>query len=305
MFMKKALISLLVASVLAFSFTIPAASAGGMRDKLDSLRNKIEERFNRDDAESVPKEEKKHALEKTIKGIIEKIAAMTEETGISGDEALDNLLQMITDEKGELDLSAVFGLVSIFGIGDDSDATGTEEEEISPYITAIRNRDAITDARLLEECAEMIGEGDVPFISVFSVSNEEDNIDTLLGCFNLIVYTLDGSDLKYKDSVSDIAYFVYNMDEDLNFEISEMVVARDDETLNTLCGRHGISREDFDRSTNEDDLAFFTTFDMVLFLDTHPEYERIEYNGKMYTREEMDSLNTEILEATILNAIAE
>ena len=303
--MKKSMISLLVAFVLAFSFTVPAASAGGISDKLDSLRNKIEERFSRNDAESVPKEEKKHALEKTIKGIIERIAAMTDETGVSSDEALDNVLQMITDEKGELDLSAVFGLLSFFGIGDDSDAAGTEEEEISSYITAIRNRDAITDARLLEECAEMIGEGDVPFISAFSVSNEEESIDTLLGCFNLIVYTLDGSDLKYKDSVSDIAYIVYNMDEDLNFEISEVVVARDDETLNTLCGRHGISREDFDRRTSEDDLAFFTTLDMVMFLDAHPEYERIEYNGKMYTREEMDSLNTGILEATILNAFAE
>ena len=304
MFMKKSMMSLLAAFVLAFSFTIPAASAGGMRDKLDSLMNKIEERFSRNDAESVPKEEKKYALEKTIKGIIDKIAATMDETGVSGDEALDYLMQMITDEKGELDLSAVLGLLSISQIGGDTDAADTEEEEISPYITAIRNRDAMTEAYLLKEHAEMIGEGDVPFISIFTVSNEEENIDTLLGRFTLIVYTRDGSDLKYKDSVSDIAYFVYNMDEDMNFEISEAVVAHDDETLNALCGRHGISREDFDRRTGEDALAFFTTFDMVLFLDSHPEYERIEYNGEMYTREEMDSLNTKILEETILNAVA-
>lgn len=304
MFMRKSIMSLLVAFVLAVSFTIPAASAGGMRDKLDSLREKIEERFSRDDAESVPKEEKKYALEQTIKGVIDKFAATMDETGVSGDEALDNLKQMITDEKGELDLSAVFGLLSIFGIGGNSDAADTEEEEISPYITALHNRDAITEAYLLKEHAEMIGEGDVPFISIFTVSNEEENIDTLLGRFTLIVYTLDGSDLKYKDSVSETAYFVYKMDDDQNFEISEAVTARDDETLNALCGRHGISREDFDRRTGEDDLAFFTTFDMVLFLDSHPEYERIEYNGKMYTREEMDSLNTKILEETILNAVA-
>ena len=303
--MKKSMKALLIAFVLAFTFTIPAASAGGLRDKLDGLVKKVEERFSRDEEEPVTEEGKKHALEKTVKGILNNLATQREETGISSDEALDNLMQMITDENGELDLSAVFGLLSMFGIGGDSETADTENNESGSYITALRNRDAVTEARLLEEYSDMIGEGDVPLITIFTITNDEENIDTLLGYFEVTAYTLDGANLKYKDSVSDIAYFVYNMDEDLNFEITEMVVARDDETINTLCGRHGIDRETFDRRTSKEKLDFFRTFDMVLFLENHPEYEQIEYNGEMYTKDELDALNTKLWDVMLSDAAAE
>ena len=161
----------------------------------------------------------------------------------------------------------------------------------------------MTEARLLEECADMIGEGDVPLVSTYALSNDEDTVDTLLGYFEVIVFTPDGTDLKYKNSVSDVAYFAYSMDDNLNFEITEVVVARDDETLNTLCAKHGIERESFDRRTGETHLEFFRTFDMSVFLENHPEYERIEYNGKMYTKDEMSALNTELVNVLISSSV--
>ena len=122
--MKKSLIALLMSLVLVVTLAAPA-SAGGLRDKFKTLKEKIEsaiagEEETEPEPEAEPKaepeaetedDEDKYAVEKAVKKLLIYVEDQCKENGIEPEEALDMVMTMVTDKDGNLDLSSVLGLI--------------------------------------------------------------------------------------------------------------------------------------------------------------------------------------------------
>ena len=218
------------------------------------------------------------------------------EKGIQPEEALDQVMAMVTDEEGKTDLSTVLSLTGLFGSGEtDAEPESEDEEEGLTYIQVYNMRNEAFRKVFMEEYrdADM---GDEQINLAILLTNEEDNLEEAFGVFELLTYTADGTDLKLNSREKKIAYMVFTIDDEANFELAEDLRAESDDDINALCRRHKIERDDFDYYTDDMHADWDAVYLLGAFLEDHPEYERIEFRGAMRTKEELETLEDEILD---------
>ena len=303
--MKKSFLALLMALVLVISMVAPA-SADGFVDKMRNLKDKIVSAVSGGEKKD---DEEQYAIEKMVQKLLTGVKDKCKEVGAEAEAALENVMAMITDEEGKVDVAKVISLLGLFS----SDETGMEmgaEEEIPTggYIEMLRNRGAVLQEYILNEYKDTLEPGDVQLVSYVTCSNEDDDPRFTLGYFFLMNYTLDGKDLKFKNSAGNVEYLVFDMDENLKFTLIEATPAAEGEgysaSVDAMCEKHKVTRAQFDHDTSDLQIEWEKAGTLMYFLVNHPEYERIEFNGEMKNQAEMEEIYENLFVAVMDESFA-
>ena len=302
--MKKSILALLMALVLVVSIAAPAG-ADGFMDKIRNLKDKIVSAIS---GEEKKDEENQYAVEKTVKKLLKNVENKCKELGVEPEAALEQVMGLITNEEGKVDLSKALSLISMLKPGDAG--AGTEEEEIPTggYIEMIRNRGPVLQEYIKNEYKDTLEAGDVQIVCYVTSSNEDDDLRFALGYFWLTNYTADGKDLKFKNSIGNAEYLIFDTDDDLKFTLIEATSAAEGEeysaSVDAMCEKHKVSREQFDHDTSELQRDWEEAGALMYFLEDHPEYERIEYKGELKNHDEMEEIYDNIFIAIMDEAFA-
>ena len=304
--MKKSLLAFLMALILIFTFAVPAAGASGFGDKLRNLQEKIGAAFSdeKEDGESG------HKVEKLVKKLIFYVEEKCREQGIEPSEALDQVMGLITDEEGNIDLSTVLSLIGLFTSGG-TDAglepnagpeTEAGENQGLTYYDKYTKREVVLREIILEKYQDAADMGDAQIVLSLTVANEDDDLRETFGRFVLLTYTADGKDLKLCNRFDEVSYMLFDIDEEGNFELKETITAENDDDVLALCEKHKVDKETLDYNADDLHVEWDMSYELRYFLEDHPEYERVEFRGEMKTAEELEVLNDSIFEE-ILDAL--
>ena len=304
--MKKSILTLLMALVLVVSIAAPAG-AGGFMDKMRTLKNKIVSAVSSEEKKG---EEEQYVIEKLVKKLLTSVKDKCDEMGIEPEEAIEQVMGMITNEEGKVDITKALSLIRRITSGETGTETGTEEEEIPTggYIEMLRNREPVLQEYILNEYKDTLEPGDVQLVSYVTSRNEDDDLRFALGYFCLMNFNLDGKDLKFKNSAGNVEYLIFDMDDDLKFTLTEATPAAEGEeysaSIDAMCEKHKVTRAQFDYDTSELQREWEESSTLMYFLGKHPEYERIEYNGEMKNLEEMEEIYDNIFGAVMEESFA-
>ena len=304
--MKKTMLALLMALILVFTMAVPAANAGGLRDRLTDLKTKIQSAYGSKEENSG-----EHVAEKLVKKLISLVEDKCRENNIEPSQILDQLLAKFTDEKGSMDLSALTSLIGLLSPGETDTGAEESEEIVIPagsYIEKMFKRDDMIRQHVAEEYQDTLEAGDVQVITIIIAPHTEDELRYALGYYSLSNYTADGKDLKFKNYAGNVEYLEYAVDDDMNFELVEAISAEEGEnysaSVDALCEKYGEDRESFDYRTDEKHREWEELFDMISCLEDHPEYERMEFKGEMKTVDELQALYDDLFDVIMEEAFA-
>ena len=209
-----------------------------------------------------------------------------------------------TDGSGAADLiGGILGSLT----GDGTDAGSSfdkliEEYYASPEYQDFLARDEALKVYLNEEYQDLLEAGDVQIISKNVVTgSEEGDPNVRLGYYGLANYTVDGTDLKLKNFVGNTELLTYAKQDDGTFKVVDAVVADEGEkaeaSIEKMLETVGLTMDDYNTSMSMN--TWSGLYDMVAFLDAHPEYERIEFQGELKMRDELDDLADAEMEALL------
>ena len=284
--MKRTLLAVLMVFVLMFTMAVPAAGAAGILDKVRNLKEKVETAVTGDEGPG-----EKYTVEKLVQKLLGYVEDKCRENNIEPEEAFEQVMGLITDEEGNIDLSTVLSLIGMFS---------GESSEGSTYMEEMNNRNETIHAYTIDRFKDTLEPGDVQVIGMLSILNEDFDTHKTIAWISLANYTVEGSDLKLKNYASSVEYLEFEVDENLNFTVSEAVPAEEGEnysaSVDALCERLGVSREKFDHDFNRIEIEWEETYQMMDLMEQHPEYERIEYQGEMKTADEIAAINETLMD---------
>ena len=317
--MKKTLMTLLLVFTLLLTFAVPtvlaedAASAGtGLDAILDQIRAAIgEESFS------------EYMVEKTVKKLLISLQKEADTRGVPVEELLDSAVSRLMNEDGSFDVLSLLGSLmsgDLFGSSETADEEDKDDDSMEellnlPYFTERALRDTAVDAYVIDEYKDSLEAGDVQFVFKVYVENEEGDPQYNLGYFELRNYKADGADLKLANSASRIEYLAFDKNETGEYVLTEAIGTEDgnryESSLEVLLDKFGVTRESMESQLADKD--YYITGDIVSYLEKHPEYERIEYNGEMKALEEMrelygaaeDAMWSRMLEGIDMSELAE
>ena len=309
--MKKTICGLLVAIMLVVTLAIPMASAEQAEEDrfgFGSLEAIIKSLFP-NDGEGDPKE---YSLENTVKDILISIQDKAAEKGVEIEDLLDEWLGKIKNEIGEIDLESIGSLIGdFFGFGSESDDEEVTLEEFrnSPYILEREARDAAVDAYIIDEYKDTLEPGDVQIVIKTYATNAEDDPLYNLGYFMLINFTAEGTDLKFKNSAANTEYLAFEKNEAGEYILIEAIPAEEGEgyadSVTALCEKFGITADSFYDEISQMNIDYYKSSELLYFLQNHPEYERIEYQGELKTLDEMQQVFDDALTVIFSTAFAD
>ena len=209
-----------------------------------------------------------------------------------------------TDGSGAADLiGGILGSLT----GDGTDAGSSFDKLIEEYYASPEYQDSLARDEALkvylnEEYQDLLEAGDVQIISKNVVTgSEEGDPNVRLGYYGLANYTVDGTDLKLKNFVGNTELLTYAKQDDGTFKVVDAVVADEGEkaeaSIEKMLETVGLTMDDYNTSMSMN--TWSGLYDMVAFLDAHPEYERIEFQGELKTRDELDALADAEMEALL------
>ncbi len=261
---------------------VPAAGSAGLRDKITSLKDKITTAVAGEN-----KDGEKYSAEKLINKLLHYAEEKCREKGIEPSEAIDLVMSLITNEEGKIDFSTVFSLINML--------SGESSGGDSTYMQEMDNRNKTINAYVINKYKDTLEPGDLQTIGMISILNEEYDTRKTVAYISLANYTVEGKDLKQKNFANSVEYLEFDVDENLNFTVSEAIPAEEGEnysaSIDALCERLGVERARFDSACSQLEIEWEETYEMMDLLETHPEYERIEYQGEMKTIDEMRAIN--------------
>ena len=294
--MKKTLVALLLVFSLLLTFALPsvlaedgASADAGMNAILDQIQAAVGEEFSGD-----------YMVEKIVKKLLISLQEEADTRGVSVEELLDSAVSRLRNEDGSFDILPLLGgLMSgdLFGsseAADEEDENDDSMEELlnMPYFTERALRDTAVDAYVIDEYKDSLEASDVQFVFKVYVENEEGDPQYNLGYFELRNFKADGADLKLDSSASRIEYLAFDKNEAGEYVLTEAIGTEDgdgfESSLEVLLQKFGVTRESMESQLVDKD--YYITSDIVSYLEKHPEYERIEYNGELKTLEEMREL---------------
>ena len=283
MTVKKSLLALLLAFVLVFSITVPVSAAGKGKNLLKTVFSVLSGDAGADESLVGT------LIKKAVKAVVEK--AGDENSPVS--RLVRNLLSKVPLRDGKLDFNALGSMVgSLFtGEGAGSDDDYGEYVESGMYADA-QARVAAIRAYAAEASRDLLEDGDVRIVSVWSLAEADagDGKTLVLAWTGVMNYTVEGSDLKQKNYYGNVILATVARGEDGAFSVEAAEEAEEGEpfvdSIAAMCEKCGITLDTYYSTIiyrNWGELL-----DMSAFLDGHPEYERIECQGELMTKEELD-----------------
>ena len=286
--MKKSLFAILMAFILAFTgIAFSVAEEKTAIDKvfsfLERVRSEIAEQKNTGEEDSEGKDSKESFLVK-LKGFLDTIP---EEKKDELDQAVMQVLGKLVSDAG---LEDVIG--DLFAVeGETEDSEGIDFD-----YTAWRNT---TDDYATKVFNEILEPGDEQILFSFGFTKEDGLYaeTEILGFYGLVNYTADGADLKMKNSAGNILLMTIEKNEDNTYTVTGVEQTEDGEGYNAslaaLCEKYGISVENVQASLESKD--WLDTLSLIVFMDSHPQYERIEYQGELKTLEEINKISDDLM----------
>ena len=296
--MKKSLVAILLTFVLVFAAAAPVARAEGIMDVLRGLKEQIES------AVSVKEEDgEKYNIERMVRQLLEYAKDQRGEAGFDFESIAEQIKGLLQQKEGGIDLSGLSSLIGMFTGGGDFDAWSLGGSTYFQEVEAVHNA---IDSYVLDKYRDMIGPDDLPLIFKLFILNDENDTRQILGYCCLIVYTPDGRDLKqqfFADAVEYMAFDRIDGDEGILYTVAEAVPAEEGENrdagIDALCERLGTERAHFDAHVSQVEIDWNLAYEMMDFLEEHPEFQRIEYEGEMKTYEELTAIGEALFDLSM------
>ena len=204
-------------------------------------------------------------------------------------QAYDEVKDILKEKADTIDLSEVGQLLgSLLGNGG-GELTDEEIEDLLADPTG-----PVIEEYLQEKNADSLEQGDITLFSYEArmEKTKDDGTALCLATFLQMNYKADGKDLVLVGSARDTMLYTFETAEDGTVSIREAKATEDGEnytaSLEALCKEYGTTLEAYEGILGYSD--FMDTLTLFGYLKDHPEYERIEYMGELYTLEEMDQL---------------
>ena len=286
---KKIMIVMLAAVMVSASVVMAGQQGESEGNSLGELiGNIIPEDFNLEDTLSGLKD----TLSDALSGVTEKVGG-----------AVEGVIGNITGEDGSLDIEKIGSAIgTLFG-----GAEAVTEEEVTEEIDAEAYYwecyDEVNDAirrHIAEESAEFLEPGDE---SVYSLNNVaitggEDGTLNILGYYMILNYDADGTDLLLKNGSGTIELLTLTLNEEGTHDVTDCQISEEGDdylpSVEAMCETMGITMEDLTSALEFTDLTCILELD--IFMEEHPEYERIEDQGELLTREELEAVVAELLD---------
>ena len=204
-------------------------------------------------------------------------------------------------EDGSYDLDWVKEILTpVLGqfLGDGSDLGGIDIEKL--FAQGDMARDLAKDY-ILEKNADILESGDVQIVDVGNVYEEMGLSEE----FPYLTYVLqynytedEEHQLHYLCGSGDLLLMTLHEEEDGSFTVLDAQVPEEEdyeEFLQDFCGNLDKTPEDLKESI-EFTKGYFP-YTLAMYLEEHPEYTGLEYEGEMHTAEELEDIAAERLSA--------
>lgn len=207
---------------------------------------------------------------------------------------LNNLKAFVTNEDGSLNMDKVKLLASSLFAGGEGAGEEAEEEIGAQAQEAIREYIKKKNADTLEA-----GDAQVVILNVAQPLVQADGTAKVIGYYTQQNYVLDGKDYKFLCSATDMMVVTIAKNADGLWEAVSHAAAEDGEgyaaSVAALCEEVGFTTDDLASAT-----AFGTLSEqaeLYTLMDTHPEVERIEYNGEMVSGAQLKEMLNDAINA--------
>ena len=287
--MKKSLFAILTAFVLAFTgIAFSMAEDASTIDKVFSFIEKIRSEIaeHKDASEDAGEgEDSKGGFLAKIKEFLD---AIPEDKKDELDQAVMQLLGKLVGDAG------LEGMDDLFAMEDETE----DSESIDFDYTAWQNT---TDEYATEVFNQILEPGDEQILFSFGFTKADGLYaeTEILGSYGLANYTADGADLKMKNYAGKILLIYIEKNEDGTYTVTGAEQTEDGDgyeaSLAALCEKYGISVESVQGSLESKD--WLDTLSLIAFMNSHPQYERIEYQGELKTLEEIDKISDDLMRA--------
>ena len=267
--------------------------AGELSSLKDLLKNKLSEAMD-----SAKLSEILHSVAGRVSGAL---------SSVSGENSVIlKLLKEGLSREGGPELEALMG--ALFGSGSEELSDEEWEKMLEDYYNSpeyqdVLTREAAIQEYILNEYRDTLEAGDVQFICIGSGLDDvkENGTYQYLRNLSLTNYTADGANLRMKNYAGNAELLYLAKQEDGTYQVIEAIQAEDGEnyasSIAAMSEKYGASLDTVNINLGEKEWA--ETFDLACFLREHPEYEKVEYQGKLRTAEELDVIADAALDAAL------
>lgn len=267
--------------------------AGELSSLKDLLKNKLSEAMD-----SAKLSEILHSVAGRVSGAL---------SSVSGENSVIlKLLKEDLSREGGPELEALMG--ALFGSGSEELSDEEWEKMLEDYYNSpeyqdVLTREAAIQEYILNEYRDTLEAGDVQFICIGSGLDDvkENGTYQYLRNLSLTNYTADGANLRMKNYAGNAELLYLAKQEDGTYQVIEAIQAEDGEnyasSIAAMSEKYGASLDTVNINLGEKEWA--ETFDLACFLREHPEYEKVEYQGKLRTAEELDVIADAALDAAL------
>ena len=165
-------------------------------------------------------------------------------------------------------------------------------EELFRILDSIRGAE---EQYILDRNAGLMDPADVQILSNASLYQDDFDQDEIRIMASMIQNNYKKDDegrLLFVSAADDIVLFTHRKDEDGNYPVMDALFAEDGEgymaSIEAMCGEVGEPVDECMESIEFDRVSVL--YDLVQYLDEHPEIKGIEYEGEIRTAEELDEL---------------
>ncbi|MBQ9064872.1 MAG: hypothetical protein IJ123_05455 [Blautia sp.] len=229
----------------------------------------------------------------------EMVNSLKDQLSDSGSELyqeIEGVVGSLTNEDGSIDLEKAGSLAQTFlgGLFGGSEGDGMDGDFSFDIFAA----DDAVSASVIEQNADAVEQGDVQIcvpILVGYAENEDGTVNYLSNCTQLNYVNEEGS---LKSVADDTAtwFLVMESADDGSYTVTEAAkIPEDDETaLQEACEAVQVTTDEFKEHPMKSDLENLCV--LLDYMDEHPEYTSIEYDGTDYTAEELGNTVDEQIE---------
>lgn len=240
-----------------------------------------------------------------IDGLINTLKEQLSEAGSEANQVVESILEKAKEKYGpavhdRLKEILMPVLEKLLGEGADLEALeALENADMDKVFAQVGMARELAKDYILEKNADILESGDVQIMDVSNVYekfglSEEFPYLTYVIQYN---YTEDENhQLHYLCESADLLLMTLHEEEDGSLtSLDEPVVKEenDEAFLQDFCGNVGGTLEDF-QATIDFAKAYFP-YTLAKYLEEHPEYTGVEYNGEMHTAEELEDIANEQL----------
>ena len=251
-----------------------------------------------------------------VEGVLDELGSKASSLGVDLSGLVDELdLSSIANSAleavGELDLESVEGLAKggassliaeLLGGDGGNDERGEEESEdfdVDTFMAFYERLEAMNEAEKGFYEMDSVGNpnrGDVRIVSVGGIKFDgelDGELFKRLVRISRFEYDVDDSVLRLVDERDDYVLFEHAFDEDGNCEVVDARFVEVGEDFDAFCLELGISPDE--GRENAEFARYAEVADIAEYLENHPEFDGVEYDGEVRTAAELD----EIVDAAI------